>query len=155
MAKNKHDPVRIGEWTIRYDPPPIPVRDIDYVGVHDDFDGAPMHSESNDCPDRRCVRGSSVKDVLEQIRELDSEVDQWKDVRVTVTEVLHVPVGTEILERENGVRLPTGEVLKPWITYELQPEDEGKDDHRDLNSNELHELGVDADLEVVRTVEEL
>lgn len=62
--------VRVGRWTISYDPPPIPVREMDFMGLHDDFDGAPTDSESG-CTDRRCVRGASVEDVLEQIAELD------------------------------------------------------------------------------------
>ena len=64
--------VRVGKWTIRYDPPPIPVRNMDYCGVHDDYDGGPMYAD--DLPsDRRCIRGASVEDVVEQIRELEAE----------------------------------------------------------------------------------
>lgn len=70
--------VRLGKWLISYDPPPIPVRDLDYVGVHDDFDGAPTYSDGP-CTDNRCVRGSSVEDVKEQILELESEDDPEDD----------------------------------------------------------------------------
>lgn len=61
--------VRVGKWTIRYD---LPYREVAYVGVHDDFDGAPTYSDGP-CTDRRCVHGPSVEDVLEQIRELEDE----------------------------------------------------------------------------------
>ena len=60
--------VRVGKWTIRYDPPPISVRNMDYEGVHDDYDGAPLYSDDPPA-DNRCVRGGTVEDVLEQIRE--------------------------------------------------------------------------------------
>lgn len=73
MTKETQLPTRVGKWTISYDPPPIPVRDMDYQGVHDDFDGAPTYSDGS-CTDRRCVRGSSVEDVLEQIRDLEEGV---------------------------------------------------------------------------------
>ena len=58
-------PVELPDWTITYDPPPIPIRDMDYCGVHEDYDGAP------DANDNRCVRGASAQDVLEQIREME------------------------------------------------------------------------------------
>lgn len=59
-------------WTIRYDPPPIPFRDMDWAFVHDDFDGAPIHSESDDCPDKRCGHAASVEDAVTQIKEMES-----------------------------------------------------------------------------------
>jgi hypothetical protein len=31
---------RFGQWTITYDPPPIPIRDCDYRFSHDDFDAS-------------------------------------------------------------------------------------------------------------------
>lgn len=79
---------KLGQWTIRYDPPLIPVRDLDHVGVHDDFDGAPLHSESDDCADRRCFRGPSEMDVIAQIKEynLDNGLgcaecgDDWSEL---------------------------------------------------------------------------
>lgn len=63
---------RHGNWTISYDPPPIPDRSMDYVGVHEDYDGAPLHSEGSPS-DHRCVRGASVADVVQQIEEMESE----------------------------------------------------------------------------------
>jgi len=61
--------IRVGAWTIFYENFIGPM----YVGVHDDFDGAPMHSESNDCPDRRCFTGQTVEEVLDQITTYEVE----------------------------------------------------------------------------------
>ena len=63
---------RHGPWTISYDPPPIPVRDWDYVGIHEDYDGAPTYSDEAPS-DQRCVRGKSVEDVIEQIKDMEDD----------------------------------------------------------------------------------
>ena len=67
--------MRYGHWTIAYDPPQIPVRDMDYVGVHEDYDGAP------DSNDGRCLRGKSEADVLEQIQDMECQCDSADDPR--------------------------------------------------------------------------
>lgn len=60
---------RAGKWKIEYEgiDPQRP-----YSGVHDDFDGAPTYSDGP-VSDRRCLRGSSIEDVLDQIAELELE----------------------------------------------------------------------------------
>ena len=76
--------IRFGKWTIDYDPLPIPsgriaklIRELDFIAVHDDFDGAPTDSESG-CTDRRCVRGGSVRDVLDQVNDLElADEPEW------------------------------------------------------------------------------
>jgi hypothetical protein len=65
--------IRYGKWTIRYDPPPIPFRGCDWRFVHDDFDGAPIHSESDDCPDRRCGHGASDAECKLLIDEMEDD----------------------------------------------------------------------------------
>lgn len=57
--------VRYGDWTIRFDPPPIPVRNCDWAFVHEDFDGAP------DSNDNRCGYGESPEDCIERIYEIE------------------------------------------------------------------------------------
>ena len=47
--------------------------DLTYSGVHDDFDGAPIHSQSDDCPDPRCFVGRTVADVQQQIDDYEME----------------------------------------------------------------------------------
>ena len=47
-----------------------------FTAVHDDYDGAPINSESNDCPDHRSFYGSSVEDCQQQIDEyIENEED--------------------------------------------------------------------------------
>lgn len=65
---------RTGIWTIYYDPPPIPTRSCDWHFYHDDYDGAPIHSESNDCPDKRSGDAASVEECLALIAEIEEEL---------------------------------------------------------------------------------
>lgn len=58
---------RYGKYTIR---PEF----LGYSGIHDDFDGAPVNSESGDCPDRRCFTGRTIEDVKDQIDEYEEEI---------------------------------------------------------------------------------
>lgn len=70
------EPIRYRGYTIHYDPPPIPLRSSDWAFVHDDYDGAPIHSESDDCPDHRCGFGASVEDCKQQIDEQIEETGE-------------------------------------------------------------------------------
>ena len=55
-------------WRITATGAPIPVRDLDYVGVHDDYDGAPDSARTL----RNTVfTGPTPDDVLRQILEAD------------------------------------------------------------------------------------
>lgn len=58
---------KTGKWFIHYDPPPIPVRTMDWHFYHDDFDGAP------DSRDGRSGHGSSWADCVTQIQEMEEE----------------------------------------------------------------------------------
>lgn len=49
--------------------------DLSYTGTHDDFDGAPIHSQSDDCPDHRCFTGRTIADVQAQIDQCEAEQD--------------------------------------------------------------------------------
>jgi len=51
-------------WTITYDPPPIPVRLHDYCAVHDDYDGP---------EDGRCLTAMSIEEAKQLIDELEDE----------------------------------------------------------------------------------
>lgn len=54
-----------GDWSIDYDPKPIPTTACDWNFVHKDFDGAP------DANDHRCGTGKDVADCLNQIRDME------------------------------------------------------------------------------------
>ena len=54
--------MRYRDYTIRYDPLPIPIRDHDWLFVHDEYNGP---------PDPRCGTGASFEDCRAQIDELE------------------------------------------------------------------------------------
>ncbi len=56
-----------GDWTITYDPAPIPFRGLDYTYTHKDYDGAP------DSGDRRCGYAGSVDECKADIDEIEAE----------------------------------------------------------------------------------
>lgn len=58
-----------GDWTIQREH----YGDLAYVGTHKDYDGAPINSQSDDCPDQRCFHGPSIQAVLDQIKEYEEE----------------------------------------------------------------------------------
>src|SRR5690348_5774145 len=60
--------VKYGKWTVGLNYSFAPAWAA-FTAVHDDYDGAPIHSESNDCPDHRAFQGPSVEDVLEQVKQ--------------------------------------------------------------------------------------
>lgn len=52
---------RYGNWTITYDPKPIPTRKFDYNFRHDDYDGAP------DSFDNRAGTAASIEEAKQEI----------------------------------------------------------------------------------------
>lgn len=80
------------------------------------------------------------------------------DLRISLSECVSVPEGTTILTAEAtgaviGFRLPTGEVLKPWVTYELAHDAEGNAPERNLTHDELAGYDVWPDLDLERTID--
>ena len=59
-------PEILGDWTISYNPPPIPIRCHDYQFVHDNYDGA-------DGGNGLCGTAPSVIDAIDQIREIEAD----------------------------------------------------------------------------------
>lgn len=59
-------------YTIHYDPPPIPTRSMDWHFYHDDYDGAPQHLYDKPS-DLRHGNGSSLDDCKKQIDEQIAE----------------------------------------------------------------------------------
>ncbi len=53
--------VQHGDWTIYFDPPPIPVRNCDWHFAHKDYDGAP------DACDMRYGHSGSVEECIREI----------------------------------------------------------------------------------------
>ena len=68
------------------------------------------------------------------------------DFRITVTETYGAPEGTTLLEDGRGLRLPTGDIVKPWVVLELN------EDH-DLTGEEMDQLHIDVGLDFERSVE--
>lgn len=65
--------IRHGRWTIYFDPPPIPVRDSDWAFSHDDFDASWEGEEDGWVTNGLSGRGSSVKDCIEQIEDIEAD----------------------------------------------------------------------------------
>ena len=68
------------------------------------------------------------------------------DFRIRVEEVVSCPEGTTVDEAGRRLILPDGRVIGPWIALEL-------DEDRALPFDELLALGVEAALDVDRSVE--
>ncbi|BAK66849.1 hypothetical protein SLG_21740 [Sphingobium sp. SYK-6] len=59
--------IRYGDWHIQYDPPPIPVRTMDWHYWHDDFDGA------DDACDNRYGSVASLEAAMDEIDDYEAE----------------------------------------------------------------------------------
>lgn len=57
---------RYGSWRIYFDPPPIPIRTLDWTYVHDDYDGA------EDSGDRRCGYAPDIATCIVEINEIEA-----------------------------------------------------------------------------------
>lgn len=64
---------------------------------------------------------------------------EYTTITITITDHVLVPKGTKINIAPTGVQssftLPDGTILKPWISYE-------RDEDEDLTTDDLHKLGV-------------
>jgi hypothetical protein len=77
-------------------------------------------------------------------------------ITITLSESYEVPEGTVVVHSEKtgfitGLRLPSGEFIKPWITFEQEVD--GGEAHRDLNGNEIMDLGIHPALDFDRAIE--
>jgi hypothetical protein len=62
--------IRYRDFEIECVHPPIPIRSLDWQWRHTDYDGAPIDSLSNNCPDKRCGCSESLEDAK-------AAIDQW------------------------------------------------------------------------------
>ena len=84
-------------------------------------------------------------------------------LRIEISEDIEVPEGSVSvlgrgvarngLVRSGGIRLPSGEVIKPWITYELLTDASGREVCRDLSHEELEARGMEVLLDYDLTVQ--
>lgn len=58
-------------WTISYDPPPIPVRDMDWHFIHPDFDASWEGEEDGYVSNGLAGYGASVEDCKAQIDDIE------------------------------------------------------------------------------------
>lgn len=77
------------------------------------------------------------------------------EFRVTLSEVVEAPEGTEIVVAAPtgnvmGFRLPDGKIIRAWICYELEDE---KGEHHDLTASDMNDLGFDTDIELERDIQ--
>lgn len=59
--------MRYGSWIITYDPPPIPLRTLDWTYVHEDYDGA------EDSGDRRLGYAPDIATCIVEINEIEAD----------------------------------------------------------------------------------
>jgi hypothetical protein len=65
--------IQYRDFIIECDPPPIPMRSMDWRWWHTDYDGAPIHSESDDGSDNRCGCSESLEAAKQAIDEWYTE----------------------------------------------------------------------------------
>ena len=71
MTSGKRETYR--GWSISYDPPPIPVRDMDWHFVHPDFDASWEGEEDGYVSNGLAGHGASVEDCRAQIDDIEEE----------------------------------------------------------------------------------
>lgn len=75
-------------------------------------------------------------------------------ITVTVTERLEIPDDAEIAYAPTGVvsgfRLKDGRIVKPWVSYEIEEDDET---NHDLSHDEMQALGIEAGLDYERHID--
>lgn len=61
----------------------------------------------------------------------DRPADEFTQIEITITDHVMVPRGSTIIIAPTGaptaIRLPDGAIIKPWITYELDGDEECTD----------------------------
>lgn len=65
--------IKFGPWTIHYDPPPIPVRNMDWSFTHEDYDASYEGPEDGWVSNGLGGRGASVEDCKAQIAEIEED----------------------------------------------------------------------------------
>lgn len=65
--------IRYGQWTIEFDPPPIPVRDSDWNFAHDDYDASYEGEEDGYVDNGLGGRASSIADAKAQIADIEAD----------------------------------------------------------------------------------
>lgn len=79
--------IRHGKWTIAFDPPPIPVRDLDWSFHHEDYDASWEGEEDGWVSNGLGGRGVSVEDCKAQIADIEEDRD------MAPTPLAELPVG--------------------------------------------------------------
>lgn len=77
-------------------------------------------------------------------------------VEVNLTNLFGFPQGSVILEsydgQHAGIRLPSGEVVKPWIVFELYRNAAGDEICQDLTDQQIEERGIQNYIELKRRI---
>jgi hypothetical protein len=77
-------------------------------------------------------------------------------IQINLRETIEVPEGSKIVLARTGltmgIRLPNGDLIKPWVQYERYVDPDG--DGEDIGTSELMDLGVTPDLEFDRDIQQ-
>lgn len=65
--------IRHGKWTIYFDPPPIPVRNMDWHFIHEDFDASWEGEEDGYSSNGLCGSAESVEACKREIAEIEED----------------------------------------------------------------------------------
>lgn len=65
--------VKHGKWTIYFDPPPIPARDLDWAFSHENYDASWEGEEDGWASNGLAGRGASIDDCKNQIADMEAE----------------------------------------------------------------------------------
>lgn len=79
---------KVGPWTIRFDPPPIPHRCFDWQYVHDDYDGAPDSRDNRhgECASFEACLGEIIELQADEITDLKKMSSEGAEERKAMTE---------------------------------------------------------------------
>ena len=76
ITRGQHGKTRYGPWTIWYDPPPIPCRNMDWHYSHDNFDASWEGEEDGWVGNGLCGSCGSFADALNECDEIEDERGQ-------------------------------------------------------------------------------
>ena len=89
------------DYTITYNPKPIPTKAHDWDFVHDDYDGAPEHSEGSPS-DHRCGAEVSIEACIDAIDELYLDEAEHEDCERCNPDPLSHVEDSEAFEESKG-----------------------------------------------------
>lgn len=86
------DRIQYGEWAIHFDPPPIPVRTMDWEFVHSDYDASWEGEEDGYVDNGLSGRAESVEACKREIAEIEEDRGMPSTAQAEVRKMLAASV---------------------------------------------------------------